>query len=116
MMNCAEINELLSEYLDKTLDENRTDEVRRHISACVECRAELEDLRKTLNVVHALPREEPITDLWQEFAPKVAGIQAEMRLSPVRRYISSLSTAITTGWSIFSDVVRTRGLLERNQT
>ena len=49
---------LLSEYLEETLDPARRAELEAHLQACDTCRADLELLRRTLNLVKAMPRPE----------------------------------------------------------
>jgi len=42
-MNCEQIKELLSAYLDDTLAPNERQAVLQHLSTCEECRAILDD-------------------------------------------------------------------------
>ena len=72
-------------------------------------RYELADLEKTLSVVHGLPRQAPIGDLWPEFAPKFAEIRAEMGISlleRIRLYFVRLFDSLAEGWAIFISTVR----------
>lgn len=55
-MKCNEIKQHLSAYLDAELDAALTEDVEKHVTGCEECQAELEALRKTRNLVAALPR------------------------------------------------------------
>jgi hypothetical protein len=43
-------------------------------------RIEEAELRQVLGILHALPRREPVIDLWAELGPKVAAVQAEESL------------------------------------
>lgn len=108
-MNCREARDLMSDYLEQVLAEPEASLLRDHLAGCSACREELADLDTTLRVVHGLPRQEPVIDLWQEFAPKFAEIRANSKLSPSERvseYFSCLFGAIREGWMIFVTVVR----------
>jgi len=53
-MECAEIKELLSEYLDDTLDSKTKRLVREHVQACSGCKAELDSLRSLVGALGSL--------------------------------------------------------------
>lgn len=48
------VRELLSEYLEGELDEEKASQVADHLSSCEECRAEHDALKKTINVISSL--------------------------------------------------------------
>lgn len=100
-MRCNEARDLLSEYLDGTLPIAQIEQVRHHLSECSVCREEYEELSETLNLIHSMPRQEPVFEIWQEFAPKFAEIHAEMRMGPLRFYFSRVYNAVKEGWVIF---------------
>lgn len=107
-MECLEARELMSDYLEQYPAEPETARLTEHLAGCDDCRAELADLEETLRVVHGLPREEPVLDLWDEFAPKFMEICAETRLGfmdRVRLYFAHLFSAISEGWEIFITTV-----------
>lgn len=108
-MECREARELMSDYFEQYLAEPEEGLLREHLADCGECRAELADLEKTLTIVHGLPRQAPIADLWPEFAPKFAEIRAEMQVSLLERmrlYFVRLFDALSEGWAIFVTTVR----------
>lgn len=108
-MDCRETREVLSEYLEQSLPDCEAALVQEHLAACAECSAELDDLDATLSVIHSLPRHEPVFDLWQEFAPRMAEIQAEAGLDSrdrVRLSFSHFLTTLKEGWLMFRTVVR----------
>lgn len=111
-MRCYDARNLLSEYLDDELSGPQRDTVQHHLAECAACRSEYEELRRTFGIIHSLPRQEPVFELWQEFAPRFAEIHAEMSMGPVRLYFSRLSSAISEGWTIFLNVVRTNARAE----
>jgi anti-sigma factor RsiW len=55
-MDHERADELLSEYLDGSLDADRTAALERHLADCPECRRSLTLLRRTLRVVERLPQ------------------------------------------------------------
>lgn len=55
-MNCNATRESFSDLIDRTLSEADRAEVERHVAQCAPCRAELDDFRRTIAAVAALPR------------------------------------------------------------
>ena len=53
-MDCAGIDELLSEYIDGTLDSKTVQMVEKHISVCVDCKETLASLRAMVEELNAL--------------------------------------------------------------
>jgi len=99
----------MSDYFEQYLAEPEESLLDEHLAECEKCRAELAELEKTLAVVHDLPRQGPMGDLWPEFAPKFAEIRAEMRVSLLERillWFTRLLDAIAEGWMIFITTVR----------
>lgn len=108
-MECQEARELMSDYFEQYLAEPEAGLLAEHLADCNECQVELAELEKTLEVVHGLPRQAPISDLWPEFAPKFAEIRAEMQvglLERMRLYFVRLFDALAEGWAIFVTTVR----------
>jgi RNA polymerase sigma-70 factor (ECF subfamily) len=48
-MNCKEIFEALSDYLDDDLDAEECDEIETHVEKCVPCQAFLNTLQRTVD-------------------------------------------------------------------
>ncbi len=112
-MECRDVKDLMSDYLEQYLAEPESALVTEHLADCGECRAELADLEETLRVVHGLPQQEPVFDLWDEFAPKCAEISQEMSLSffgRMKSYLSQFFIALNEGWEIFVTAVFGRGV------
>ena len=108
-MECEEARKLISDYFEQYLAEPEAGLLTEHLAGCDKCRVELAELGETLQVVHGLPRQEPMADLWGEFAPKFAEIRAETRRGLVDRiclYFVRLFCAISEGWAIFTTTVR----------
>ena len=108
-MECQQAKELMSDYFEQYLAEPEKGLLAEHLADCGECQNELAELEKTLEVVHGLPRQGPMGDLWPEFAPKFAEIRAEMEtslLERIRLWFVRLFDAIAEGWAIFITTVR----------
>ncbi len=57
-MDCREIFEGLSEYLDKELAEKTCKEIESHLRDCYNCRVVVNTLRQTVTLYHQTPPEE----------------------------------------------------------
>ncbi|WP_418792092.1 anti-sigma factor family protein [Phosphitispora sp. TUW77] len=53
-MQCSEIRELLSAYIDGVLDPNEKTAVQEHLMTCGECSRDLADLQETIRLLHSL--------------------------------------------------------------
>ncbi|NIO03654.1 MAG: hypothetical protein GTN74_03300 [Proteobacteria bacterium] len=65
-MECAEIEELLSEYIDGILGENRKALVEKHLSTCQSCREELASLKALVNELGSLDSVEAPRDFLEK--------------------------------------------------
>ncbi len=70
-MQCHEVQELLSAYLDGMLDPSEKDRADRHLLRCPACRAELDDLKMVLDLVRDLPTVEPPAQFRRELRNKL---------------------------------------------
>ena len=83
-MNCREINEHLSAYLDGELEAKFVSQVEEHLASCETCRRELDALRDVVGMMHALPHERAPRELESDV---VSYIERDMLLrtpEPVR--------------------------------
>jgi predicted anti-sigma-YlaC factor YlaD len=53
-MNCSEAKALFSEHLDGTLSKKSRAAMRRHLESCPNCRADRENLMKSLRILKKL--------------------------------------------------------------
>jgi len=83
-MQCDDIRQMLSGYLDGELDEKGRQLVEKHMAACADCRAEHDKLKKLLEVTNEMRFREPAQEVWDN-------------------YWSSIYNRLerTTGWLIF---------------
>jgi hypothetical protein len=87
---------MLLQYLDGELDRGQTRQVRKHLAACWECRAELEELQKTANECVRyrkqviLPGAPPPPQAWGEldFAAVDAELASESSWARLGRWLS----------------------------
>jgi hypothetical protein len=77
-MNCAQVQQQLSEYLDKSLDPALRKTVESHLAACSPCRAEADLLAECIRRIAALSEVEPPIG----FAQRVIAHVKEMDTKP----------------------------------
>ena len=57
-MDCKEIFEGLSEYIDEELSAETCAEIQEHLKDCYNCRVVINTLKKTVSLYHTIPEEE----------------------------------------------------------
>ena len=110
---------LSSDFLDGTLDADAHRQMDTFFAAHPDAQAEIDGLRRTLSVLHALPPREPSLDLWREFTPHMAAFTAERRLPPnvrLRQMLLRLLDGMGAGLILWTDALagRTRARWERH--
>jgi hypothetical protein len=107
-MDCPRVKELLSEYIDGTLEAEDRDRVDQHLLACAACRDELESLRALVRELGSLESVQPPDDfldqLHERMEPRFSPRRVVRALFvPVRIKIPlELATALTAAIIIFS--------------
>jgi len=71
-MDCAAIQELLSEYIDGTLDSKAKEAVEKHIAVCENCKQELVSLRAVVEELGALDQVKPPADFLEKIHERMA--------------------------------------------
>src|SRR5437763_1632634 len=61
-MNCKQVQPRLSEYIDNSLSARDTWEIDRHVVDCNPCNRQLNELRRTVELLTAAPRREVSDD------------------------------------------------------
>ncbi len=56
-MNCQEIFENLSDYLDEDLAQIKCRELELHLKTCKNCRVVVDTLRQTIELYHSIPSQ-----------------------------------------------------------
>ncbi len=96
-MDCSEVQNLLSEYSVGLFEGARKAEIERHLSACPECRAELEKLNGVMLLVDDLNEVEPPAGLWNGVYNRIT--QPEPRVGTWERIGAWLQGSRRT-WSV----------------
>ena len=71
MMTCGDVDELLPDYLEETLDEANRKRLRQHVSGCARCASLIAELEAIPVDAAALPELKPSRDLWQGIAERI---------------------------------------------
>lgn len=79
-MQCGEIREMLSSYIDNVLDQSDRVKVEEHIGSCGACRQELADLRETIRLVSSLGEVLPPEGFREQLMNKLKLEQAGVNL------------------------------------
>lgn len=58
-VDCQDVRELSSDYIDGDLDDARVSQVSRHLGWCGPCNAFVNTLRATVELLRATPKREP---------------------------------------------------------
>jgi len=104
-MDCREMREQFSAYLDGELSEQEHALVSAHLERCSACRQELDALRQTVELMRKVPRAKAPPFLAERTVAKVEKEAAHeyMRPLPLRRYIlwPSLAAAVALALTLF---------------
>lgn len=71
MMTCGDVDELLPDYLEETLDEANRKRLRQHVSGCARCASLIAELEAIPVDAARLPELRPSRDLWQGIAERI---------------------------------------------
>lgn len=76
-MNCNEVMDNLSLYLDDELDEEEKILMDEHLKNCPECSRELEEYRKVIRLLNELPDEEPPAGYCKRLHEKLLNVKLD---------------------------------------
>jgi hypothetical protein len=76
-MQCSDVCELLSPYLDGFLKPGEQKQIEAHLKNCVGCQAQLEELRGTINLLQGLPEVTPPAAFRNELRERLQQIEQE---------------------------------------
>jgi predicted anti-sigma-YlaC factor YlaD len=65
-MNCKELVELVTDYLEEKLSAADVVRFEQHLSSCNGCRRYLDQMKQTIQVVGFAPRDALTTQQWQD--------------------------------------------------
>jgi len=75
-MNCKEIDDLLSPYLDGELDSGTQQAVFRHLNECPDCHYEMTRIRKLIKMLSSLEEIDPPEDFSKKLSRRILEIAA----------------------------------------
>jgi len=75
-VQCHDICELLSAYIDGMLDSSQAARVEEHIASCAVCKMEYEDLRTAVDLVRGLPEVAPPPEFHDRLQQKLRSLPA----------------------------------------
>lgn len=91
---CAQVKELLSPYFDRRLGAREQAQVEAHLARCVACRAELESLRATIELLHNLSSVPVPHSFALREAPQPRGATGWTILVSPLRYATAVATVL----------------------
>lgn len=78
-MNCNDVRDNLSLYIDDELNEQDKKLMVEHLQSCSECSKELEEYRKIIQALSELPEEEPPVGYCKRLHEKLLDVSPEMK-------------------------------------
>ncbi|HEY3332049.1 MAG TPA: zf-HC2 domain-containing protein [Capsulimonadaceae bacterium] len=106
MVSCDDIREEFSDFYDDRLDTDDKKRVAAHLGTCPRCSMEYRSFVRTLEVIRAIPAEQPVIDMWAEFAPQMDAYEAEQKFTlreRVRRWWLQIAGRISEGAILYTD-------------
>lgn len=76
-MNCDSVRDLISDYLEGSIDYRVWDSFISHIDGCASCKAEIESFKQTWNVLDSLPEMEVPVSFRHDVVMRAARLQHE---------------------------------------
>ena len=112
-MNCEEVANHLTEYLDKTLDMAMTTRVATHVISCAHCRAESNELADCIQQVATLPVMEPPLGFAQRVMAHVR--DSEPKASLWQRLIAPLTSGVAVRGTAMAAIAIVAVVLYQNE-
>jgi anti-sigma factor RsiW len=81
----------LSEYVDGDLDAATRSELERHLAACADCRATVDELQRVVARAKRVPYREPSSDLWAPIAATIERSRVATLPTAPRRKLTTRS-------------------------
>lgn len=78
-MQCHQVKELLSTYLDGMLMPSQQEQVKEHLHKCRACNSELDFLNYVISLVHRLPRVEPPKGFRADLRKRIINEKIELK-------------------------------------
>lgn len=90
-MDCKELREQLSSYLDNVLPEDEMNRLKEHLLKCSDCQKELAELQKTVNILKSLEEIVPPASFRRELRSKLEKAQKTTLANKWLSYLSRRS-------------------------
>ncbi len=105
-MDCKQVINLISMYVDCELDESQKAKFEEHVNQCPSCKEELNDILKVLEILHSIPEVDLPASFKDELHEKLIQVKENEfstgKLSFIKsRYIRALSTVAAGALIIF---------------
>jgi hypothetical protein len=119
MITCAEVDGMLLDYLEDTLEGASRASMDNHVASCVRCSALMRDIGAIRSEAERLPELAPSRDLWQgiseRIAPAVLPLSVPARPTIPRRWIplaAAAAAALVIGTAGITYVATSRSLAD----
>ena len=90
-MKCEEIESMMVDYLDNTLDQTQKNEIEKHLETCERCLEELKDFREILDKVGSEKMEQPDETLRINFYHMLHGEMNRLAMEKTRPVTKTFS-------------------------
>jgi hypothetical protein len=107
MMTCAEVDSVLLDYLEETLDAATRSLVDEHAAGCLRCHSMLRDIGTIRSEAERLPELAPSRDLWAGIAARIEPTVVPLGRSQVERSKRWIPAAIAAAAAL---VISTAGI------
>jgi anti-sigma factor RsiW len=79
---CKTAQALLSDYIDNALSARQTWDVEKHLSACPDCAAQLQQMQITVETLRSTPRYDTADNFMAKLHARLDGLEPEMARTP----------------------------------
>jgi hypothetical protein len=87
-MKCKHVQQQLLDYSEELLEQKTRALIEGHLQHCPECRQELHDLNRTIDLLQSVPFQEPTEQFWHNFTTTVMRRIKHTEPIPARRMFS----------------------------
>lgn len=117
MKSCGRVRKLLSDYLEKELDQETQKEIQEHIRFCADCFEQEKTLRKVLSLSKELPESELAPDFIYKFRQKLDRerffVPAKKKVLPFRKWVWALPVTAAAALLVYIlNIPQTKGPVE----
>lgn len=93
-MECSDVQRLLFEYVDGSLDREMSDKIKEHISRCDSCSKEYELNKYIIKSLHALKEEDLPYDFNEKLHRSLIQERHEKRVTQSRKYVKAAAALL----------------------